>query len=115
MLFDLFKSKNFEPTPEEKASALRVSVKYWINGEKQKAMDLCKKYGIGTDEFSRAALAAGQKQPCSVTDEEKASALRVALKYWNSGECAKAMKICRKYGISDRDFSYAMVSQMNKK
>ena len=62
MLFDLFKSKKFEPTPEEKASALRVT-----------------------------------------------------LKYRNSGECAKAMKICRKYGISDRDFSYAMVSQMNKK
>ncbi len=115
MFFGLFKDKPFNPTQEEKASAPRVAVKYWLNGEKQKAMDLCKKYGIGTDEFSRAALAAGQKQSCSVTDEEKASALRVALKYWNSGEHAKAMKICKKYGISDRDFSYAMVAQMNRK
>ncbi len=49
MFFGMFKDKPFNQTPEEKASALRVAVKYWLNGEKQKALDLCKKYGIRTE------------------------------------------------------------------
>ena len=114
MLFDLFRKKS-EPSPEEKASALRLAVKYWNNKEYQKATELCKKYNIDTETLASASLAYQKNQPTSVDTNEKASALRLALKYWNNGECAKAMKICKKYGISDRDFSYAMVQNMHKK
>jgi len=115
MLSDLFKTKKSEPTPEERASALRVAAKYWYNKDFQRAAKLCEQYNISTNELASAALAYQRAAPSSVDTDEKASALRVALKYWNNGERAKAMKICKKYGISDRDFSYAMVSQMNKK
>ena len=112
-MFDLFKKK-VEYSPEEKASALCLAVKYWSNKEYQKATELCKKYNISTDTLASANLAYQRSQPLSVNTKEKASALQLALKYWNNGEYAKAMKICKKYGISDRDFSYAMVQNMHK-
>lgn len=113
MLFDLF-GKKTEPSKEEKAYALRLAVKYWNNKEYQKATELCKKYNIDMETLTSASLSYQKTQSASVDTSEKASALRLALKYWNNSEYAKAMKICKKYGISDRDFSYAMVQNMHK-
>ena len=49
------------------------------------------------------------------TQEEKIAALRVSIKKWNQGEYQSAMKLCKKYGITDREFSHALVASMHGK
>lgn len=49
-----------------------------------------------------------------ITPQEKAAALRTALNWWNSGRYQDAMKLCKKYGVSDREFSFALVASFRQ-
>lgn len=117
-MLDFFKEKNSSERKElslEERNALLMSIaSYWYKGEHQFALECCKKYGFSSKEFAQAQLVYSRKQPSSIDSQEKLAALRLALKYWNEGQYQKAMDLCVKYGISNRDFSCALVASMKK-
>lgn len=101
-------------TPEEKAAALKQAVRLWLADKYSHAVDLYKRYGISDAEFTQAMLIASRNQPNSVTTPEKAAALKTALKLWNAGSYQKSTELCKKYGISTKDFTRVLVETMHK-
>lgn len=47
--------------------------------------------------------------------QSKSEALALALRLWNGGHYKKAVELYKKYGITDADFSHALVKSIRKK
>lgn len=48
-----------------------------------------------------------------ITEEEKLSALRESVRLWQMGKYQRATELYRRYGITDREFSRALVTYMH--
>lgn len=48
-------------TKEEKVEALKTAISLWNNGYYSKSQELCKKYGISNETFSKALVAVKHK------------------------------------------------------
>ena len=50
-----------------------------------------------------------------ITEEEKFSALREAVRLWQIGKYKRATELYRRYGITDREFSRALVGDISRR
>ena len=49
----------------------------------------------------------------SITKEQQMSVLREAVRLWRIGKHKRAVELYKRYGITDRQFSQALVSSMH--
>ena len=48
-----------------------------------------------------------------ITKEERVQAVKAAVAYWNQGNYTRSREICKKYGITDEQFSKALIIIMH--
>ena len=50
-----------------------------------------------------------------ITEEEKLSALREAVRLWRAGKYKRAVELYQRYGITDGEFSRALVGDISRR
>lgn len=75
--------------------------------------DDCGREVIGIDELGEP-LVPKHKKVNESADADRVEALRRALRLWNAGQYEKAMALCKKYSITDKQFATALVNSLHE-